>query len=181
MSRSLSTVVVANRGEIARRIMRTCRAMGLRSVGLYSDPDRRSPHVREADEAFRLPGATPADTYLDVGKVIDVAHRSGADAVHPGYGFVSENADAAQACIDAGLVWVGPSPAAIRAMASKVESKRLVGGVGVPLLPSATIEGDHVDEWRRAAATVGYPLLVKASAGGGGKGMRRVDGPDTLA
>jgi propionyl-CoA carboxylase alpha chain len=161
----LSTVLVANRGEIARRVFRSCRDLGLSTVAVYSDADSGSPHVAEADAAVRLPGDAPGDTYLRADLLIEAALRSGADAVHPGYGFLSENAAFAQAVRDAGLTWIGPPPAAIAAMGSKIESKRLMTAAGVPVLgeldPAALTEAD-------------LPVLIKASAGGGGRGMRIV-------
>jgi propionyl-CoA carboxylase alpha chain len=161
----LRCVLVANRGEIARRVFRTCRELGLSTVAVYSDADARLPHVVEADAAVRLPGDAAADTYLRADLLVDAALRSGADAVHPGYGFLSENAAFARAVQDAGLTWIGPPPAAIEAMGSKVESKRLMAAAGVPVLaalqPGAVTEAD-------------LPVLIKASAGGGGRGMRIV-------
>jgi propionyl-CoA carboxylase alpha chain len=161
----LTRVLVANRGEIARRVFRTCRALGLSTVAVYSDADSASPHVSEADAAVRLPGKAAADTYLRADLLIEAALRAGADAVHPGYGFLSENAEFARAVQEAGLTWVGPPPAAIAAMGSKIESKRLMAAAGVPVLaaldPSAVTEAD-------------LPVLIKASAGGGGRGMRVV-------
>ena len=161
----LSTVLVANRGEIARRVFRSCRDLGLSTVAVYSDADSGSPHVTEADAAVRLPGDAPGDTYLRADLLIEAALRSGADAVHPGYGFLSENAAFAQAVRDAGLTWIGPPPAAIAAMGSKIESKRLMTAAGVPVLgeldPAALTDAD-------------LPVLIKASAGGGGRGMRIV-------
>jgi propionyl-CoA carboxylase alpha chain len=158
-------VLVANRGEIARRVIATCHRLGLAAVAVCSDPDLDAPHVREADVAVRLPGASASDTYLRGDLLVDAALRAGADAVHPGYGFLSENAGFARAVIDAGLVWIGPSPEAIEVMGSKIASKRLVAAAGVPVLasldPDAVTDGD-------------LPLLVKASAGGGGRGMRIV-------
>jgi acetyl/propionyl-CoA carboxylase alpha subunit len=166
-------LLVANRGEIARRVFRTAREMGIATVALHSDADAFAPFVAEADEAVRLPGNTPAETYLRIDAVVDAAMRSGADAVHPGYGFLSENAAFAQAVLDAGLTWVGPPPAAIEAMGSKLGAKRMMRAAGVPTLPWAeAVEG---------AAEVGYPLLVKASAGGGGRGMRIVRSAGELA
>jgi len=174
-------VLVANRGEIARRVFRTCRDLGVATVAVYSEPDRMSPHAREADVAVPLGGSSSTESYLDVAKILDAATRAGADAVHPGYGFLAENAEFAEACLDAGLVWIGPPPAAIRAMARKVEAKELAASAGVPLLPSAAVDGDDPGAWATAADAVGYPLLVKASSGGGGKGMRRVDRASDLA
>ncbi len=164
----IHTLLVANRGEIARRVMRTARDMGIRTVAVFSEPDARAPHVAEADVAVALGGATATESYLDVDRILDAARRSGADAVHPGYGFLAENAGFATACAEAGLTLIGPSAAAIEAMGSKVRAKELAVEAGVPVLAS----GDP-DE-------VGFPLLVKASAGGGGTGMRLVERPDQL-
>jgi acetyl/propionyl-CoA carboxylase alpha subunit len=169
----MRTLLVANRGEIARRVFRTARAMGLRTVAVYSEPDADAPFVREADLAVALPGATAAETYLRGDEVVAAAKAAGADAVHPGYGFLSENAAFAQAVLDAGLTWVGPPPAAIAAMGSKLDAKRLMRDAGVPTLPWVESPDD--------ADTVGYPLLVKASAGGGGRGMRVVRSAHELA
>ena len=157
-------LLVANRGEIARRIFRTARTMGIATVAVHSDPDADAPHAREADEAVRLPGATALDTYLDSGRVLAAAAATGADAIHPGYGFLSENAGFARACAAAGITFVGPSPEAIEAMGSKVAAKQLMAGAGVPVLPSD-----------------GFPVLVKAAFGGGGRGMRIVRDPSGLA
>jgi propionyl-CoA carboxylase alpha chain len=175
------TLLVANRGEVAGRIFRTASAMGIRTVAVHSDPDAHSPHVHDADRAVALGGSTPAESYLDIGKVVDAARRSGADAVHPGYGFLAENAEFAAACADAGLVFVGPSPESIAAMGRKDRAKEIARKAGVPVLPDAVVTGDDPGGWRAAAAGVGYPLLVKATAGGGGKGMRLVTAPAELA
>jgi propionyl-CoA carboxylase alpha chain len=161
----ITSVLVANRGEIARRIFRTCRDLGLATVAVYSDADRDSPHVREADGAVRLPGLRPADTYLRADLLLNAALLAGADAVHPGYGFLSENGSFAHAVTEAGLTWVGPPPSAIDVMGSKVESKRLMLAAGVPSLPE--LEPADVTE-------ADLPVLIKASAGGGGRGMRVV-------
>ncbi|MEV6777832.1 biotin carboxylase N-terminal domain-containing protein [Streptomyces syringium] len=161
----IRSVLVANRGEIARRVFRTCRSLGIGTVAVYSDADVSAAHVREADAAVRLPGAAPADTYLRGDLVVAAALAAGADAVHPGYGFLSEDAGFAAAVAEAGLVWIGPPPSAISAMASKTRAKSLMAGAGVPLLSS-------VDPASVSAADL--PLLVKASAGGGGRGMRVV-------
>jgi propionyl-CoA carboxylase alpha chain len=161
----ITSVLVANRGEIARRVFRTCRTLGLGTVAVFSDADANAPHAVEADAAVRLPGASPTDTYLRSDLIVDAARRAGADAIHPGYGFLSENAAFARAVMDAGLVWIGPSPAAIDAMGSKIESKRLMAAAGVPVLP-------ELDPATVSAADL--PVLVKASAGGGGRGMRVV-------
>ena len=159
----ITRLLVANRGEIARRVFATCRRLGIETVAVHSDADADLPHVREADFTVRLPGSSPAETYLRGDLVIDAARRAGADAVHPGYGFLSESAGFAQAVIDAGLTWIGPPPAAIEAMGSKIGAKELMAAAGVPVLgaPSPPAEAD-------------LPLLVKASAGGGGRGMRIV-------
>jgi propionyl-CoA carboxylase alpha chain len=162
---NITSVLVANRGEIARRVFRTCRALGLGTAAVFSDPDAEAPHVREADAAVRLPGAAPADTYLCADLIIDAAKRTGADAVHPGYGFLSENAAFARAVLDAGLSWIGPPPEAIDAMGSKIESKRLMDAAGVPVLRQLDPQ---------AVTAADLPVLVKASAGGGGRGMRVV-------
>jgi len=163
--RQITRVLVANRGEIARRVFRTCRTLGLGTVAVFSDPDAGSPHVVEADAAVRLPGATPADTYLRADLILEAARRAGADAIHPGYGFLSESAAFARAVAEAGLTWIGPPPAAVDSMGSKIESKRLMAAAGVPVLaeldPETVTAGD-------------LPVLIKASAGGGGRGMRVV-------
>ena len=175
---AMKRILVANRGEIARRVFRTARAMGIETVAVYSEPDTDAPFVREADISIPLRGATSAETYLDVEQIVDAVRRSGADAVHPGYGFLSENAGFAEAMGAAGVTWIGPTPESIRAMALKVEAKRLASSAGVPLVPGAEL-GDGVDA-AAVAVEVGYPLLVKASAGGGGKGMRIVERPEDL-
>ncbi|MFD7829209.1 acetyl/propionyl/methylcrotonyl-CoA carboxylase subunit alpha [Kitasatospora sp. NPDC059803] len=159
----ITNLLVANRGEIARRVFRTCRALGVATTAVHSDPDAGAAHVREADAAVRLPGAAPADTYLRADLIVRAALAAGADAVHPGYGFLSESAEFAQAVLDAGLVWVGPPPAAIAAMGSKTAAKRLMAAAGVPVLDALT-DPTEAD----------LPLLVKAAAGGGGRGMRVV-------
>ena len=176
----ITSLLVANRGEIACRIIRTARAMGITTVAVHSDADATSPHVAAADLAVRLPGASPTDTYLRHDLILDAARRSGADAVHPGYGFLSESGDFARAVLAAGLVWVGPSPAAIDAMGSKIGSKDLMRAAGVPTLPSVTVDGDTPPD-PAEVDRLGWPLLVKASAGGGGRGMRIVEGPVELA
>ncbi|HWB67018.1 MAG TPA: biotin carboxylase N-terminal domain-containing protein [Mycobacteriales bacterium] len=169
----MRSLLVANRGEIARRIFRTAREMGLSTVAVFSEADADMPFVAEADRAVMLPGVTPAETYLRGDLIVDAARRSGADAVHPGYGFLAENADFARQVTEAGLTWVGPPASAIEAMGSKLEAKRLMREAGVPALPWADDLAD--------ADTVGLPLLVKASAGGGGRGMRIVRDAASLA
>ncbi len=162
-------LLVANRGEIARRVFRTCRDLGVETVAVYSDADADAPHVAEADQAVRL--GDPM-SYLDAAKIVEAALASGADAVHPGYGFLSENAGFARAVLDAGLIWIGPPPEAVAAMGAKIEAKALMAAAGVPVLPTHDLDGD---------ARPDVPLLVKASAGGGGRGMRIVRDPEELA
>jgi propionyl-CoA carboxylase alpha chain len=170
--RPIDKLLVANRGEIARRVFRTCRQMGIATVAVFSDPDRHAPFAREADEAVALGGATAADSYLRAEAIVDAALRAGADAIHPGYGFLAENAAFASACGDAGVTFVGPSPEVIAAMGSKIEAKRRMRDAGVPVLPSIDLGSEHDDGLVEAAERLGLPLLAKASAGGGGRGMR---------
>jgi len=169
----ITTLLVANRGEIARRIMRTAKEMGISTVAIYADGDAEAPFVTEADSAIALGGRTSAETYLDVSKVLDACKRAGADAVHPGYGFLSENADFARAINDAGVSWIGPTPEVIAAMGDKLSAKKLMEAADVPTLPAIEITPDT--DLVRAANEIGYPVLVKASAGGGGRGMRVVE------
>ena len=172
-------VLVANRGEIAVRILRACGERGLRTVAVYSDADRAALHVRYANEAYRI-GPPPArDSYLNISAIIDAARTSEADAIHPGYGFLAENDVFAQAVLDAGLAWVGPTPAAMRAMGNKVTARRMMMAAGVPVVPG-TEAGLSEAENLRAAEDIGYPVLVKAAAGGGGKGMRLVNEPSEM-
>jgi acetyl/propionyl-CoA carboxylase alpha subunit len=178
--RTIRRVLVANRGEIARRVFATCRRLGIGTVAVHSDVDADAPFVADADLAVGLGGSTPADSYLRGDAIVDAARRAGADAIHPGYGFLAENAAFAQAVLDAGLTWIGPSPAAITAMGSKTEARTRMEAAGVPVLPGRHLHGEAGDALLAAAEEVGYPLLVKASAGGGGKGMRLVEGPDGL-
>ena len=181
---TISNLLIANRGEIASRIIRTARAMDITTVAVFSDPDAGLPFVLEADEAVRLPGSAPGETYLRAEALIAAAAATGADAVHPGYGFLSENAGFARACTAAGLTFVGPSPEAIEAMGSKTAAKELMAAAGVPVLPGAVFDdGAEPDpaELRKAAAEIGFPVLVKAAYGGGGRGMRIVPGPDEIA
>lgn len=168
-------VLVANRGEIAVRIIRALKEFGIASVAVYSDADRASLAVRMADEAVHLGPAPSRDSYLRIDKIIDAAQRVGAEAIHPGYGFLSENADFAQACVDAGIVFIGPPAAAIRAVGSKTAARKLAIEVGAPVVPGTEQSVKDPEEARRIARAVGYPVLLKAAAGGGGKGMRRVD------
>ena len=173
-------VLIANRGEIARRVIRSCRELGVETVAVYSDADADEPHVREADEAVRVGPPPATDSYLVIDRVIDAARRTGADAIHPGYGFLSENAAFAEACADAGITFIGPSPEVIRLMGDKAAAKRQLEAAGVPVVPGRHDE-DLTDAHLTAAAEdIGYPVLVKAVAGGGGKGMRAVEGPEDL-
>ncbi|HEY2241745.1 MAG TPA: biotin carboxylase N-terminal domain-containing protein, partial [Streptosporangiaceae bacterium] len=177
LPKPMRKLLIANRGEIASRVIRTARAMDLATVAVFSDPDQGLPFVRDADEAVRLPGSAPADTYLNAGALLAAAAATGADSVHPGYGFLSENAGFARACAAAGLTFVGPSPEAIEAMGSKIGAKEIMAAAGVPVLPGAVF--DDVAEpdpaaLVKAADDIGYPVLVKAAFGGGGRGMRIV-------
>ena len=176
--RPIRRLLVANRGEIARRILRTAHTMGIGTVAVFADGDAGSPHVREADTAIALGGRTSAETYLDIGKLLDACRRTGADAVHPGYGFLSENAGFAQAVIDQGLTWVGPTPAAIRGIGDKLAAKRLMQTLNVPTLQAHELAPG--EDASAAALAIGYPVLVKAAAGGGGRGMRVVESPADL-
>jgi propionyl-CoA carboxylase alpha chain len=177
MTQSISTLLIANRGEIAARVIRTAHALGIATVAVYSDPDAEASYVTMADQAVRLPGAAPADTYLRGDLIIAAAAATGAGAIHPGYGFLSENAAFARACADAGLTFVGPSPGTIQAMSDKVAAKATLAAAGVPVLPSVTVDSGGLDA---DASTVGFPLLVKAAFGGGGRGMRLVSDPSQL-
>ncbi|MFW6070719.1 MAG: acetyl-CoA carboxylase biotin carboxylase subunit, partial [bacterium] len=166
-------VLIANRGEIAVRVQRACHKLGLKTVAVFSDADRNALHVRYADEAYHIGPPPATESYLDIDKLIDVARQSGAEAVHPGYGFLAERAEFAQACYDAGLVFIGPPPAAISTMGDKQQARQTVQAAGVPVVPG-TEPGVEDDAILAAAHDVGFPLLVKAAAGGGGKGMRPV-------
>ena len=174
-------ILIANRGEIACRVAATARRMGIRTVAVYSDADAQALHVRHCDAAVHIGGSAAADSYLRGDAIIAAAQASGAQAVHPGYGFLSENADFAQACLDAGLVFIGPSPDAIRAMGLKAQSKELMGRAGVPLVPGYHGADQDAALLQREADRIGYPVLIKASAGGGGKGMRIVEAPGDFA
>jgi 3-methylcrotonyl-CoA carboxylase alpha subunit len=168
-------ILVANRGEIVCRIARTARRLGLTTIAVYSDADRQAQHVRSADEAYHLGAAPAAESYLNIGKLIALAKRVGADAIHPGYGFLSENAAFAQACVDAGLIFIGPPAAAIKAMGSKSASKAAMAAAGVPVAPGYHGGEQSAQRLIEEAGRVGYPLIIKASAGGGGKGMQVVN------
>ena len=165
-------VLVANRGEIAIRVMRTLKEMGIVSVGVYSEADREAPHVREADEAFLLGPPVPAESYLAIAKIVETARRAGAEAIHPGYGFLAENSQFAGACEEAGIVFVGPPASAIEAMGSKTRAREIMAGAGVPIVPGTTEPTESVAAARKEAKAIGYPVACKAAGGGGGKGFR---------
>jgi acetyl-CoA/propionyl-CoA/long-chain acyl-CoA carboxylase, biotin carboxylase, biotin carboxyl carrier protein len=165
-------VLIANRGEIAIRVARTLKEMGIGSVAVYSEIDRDAPHVREADEAYLIGPAVPAESYLNILKIIDTAKQAGAEAIHPGYGFLAENADFARACAEAGIVFVGPPPEAIESMGSKTRAREIMAAAGVPIVPGATEPAPDLDAARKQAEDAGYPVACKAAGGGGGKGFR---------
>src|SRR5262245_56450819 len=173
-------ILIANRGEIAARIIRTCRAMGIGTVAIYADPDRHAPFVRAADEAVSIGPPLASASFLAIERIVEIAKRMGADAVHPGYGFLAENAAFAAACGAAGVSFIGPSAEAIRRMGSKIEAKRIMSAAGVPVIPGFEAVGLSDAEIGIRSREVGYPVLVKASAGGGGKGMRVVHEPTAL-
>lgn len=168
-------VLVANRGEIALRVISTCSRLGIATVAIYSDADVRAPHVQAASEAFAIGGFTPRESYLVIEKVIEVAKKSGADAIHPGYGFLSENAEFAQACADAGITFIGPSPAAIAMLGDKTAARDVAIASDVPISPGSDGAVATLEEARAVVAAIGYPVIIKAAAGGGGKGMRIVE------
>ena len=174
-------VLVANRGEIALRIMRTCREMGIATVAVYSDVDALALHVLEADEAVHIGPAEPAKSYLDINRVIDAARKTDADAIHPGYGFLAENAAFAERCETAGIVFIGPPPRVIRDLGDKIVARRIMKESGVPVIPGMTDAAGDAPALTAQAETLGYPVLIKAAAGGGGKGMRIVNHPGELA
>jgi acetyl-CoA carboxylase biotin carboxylase subunit len=173
-------VLIANRGEIAIRVIRACQELGLRSIAVYSDADRNALHVRMADEAYYLGPAIAAQSYLSIPKLLEVAREAGAQAVHPGYGFLSENAEFVDACHEAGLIFVGPSAQAQRAMGEKTAARRTAQAVGVPIVPGAMTDNADEEQIQALADQLGYPLLLKAAAGGGGKGIRFVGDPHDL-
>src|SRR6478672_10434623 len=173
-------VLIANRGEIAIRVARTLKEMGIGSVAVYSEIDRDAPHVREADEAFLIGPAVPAESYLNIAKIIETAKEAGAEAIHPGYGFLAENAEFARACDEAGIVFVGPPPEAIEAMGSKTRAREIMAEAGVPIVPGATEPAKDVEAARKQADEAGYPVACKAAGGGGGKGFRVAMSADEL-
>jgi acetyl-CoA/propionyl-CoA carboxylase biotin carboxyl carrier protein len=174
-------VLIANRGEISIRVARTLKEMGIGSVAVYSEIDRDAPHVREADEAFLIGPAVPAESYLNTLKIIDTARQAGAEAIHPGYGFLAENADFARACAEAGVAFIGPPPEAIEAMGSKTRAREIMAEAGVPIVPGATEPAVDLDAARKQAEDAGYPVACKAAGGGGGKGFRVAMSADDLA
>jgi acetyl-CoA carboxylase biotin carboxylase subunit len=177
----LKKILVANRGEIAVRIIRACQELGYEAVAIYSDADRMAPHVRMAQEAYNIGPPPAVDSYLRADKIIDIARQCGVDGIHPGYGFLAENADFAEAVCEAGLTWIGPPPDAIRLMGDKLTARKTMAVANVPLVPGTDQSGDvNDDELLAAAQQLGFPLLVKAAAGGGGKGMRNVFKPEAL-
>ena len=173
-------ILIANRGEIAVRVIRACHEMGIAAVVVYSEVDRASLHVRKADEAFPIGAAAASESYLNIDKILDVARRSGAEAIHPGYGFLSENAKFAQACADAGVKFIGPTAAAMSAMGSKTRARQAMEKAGVPLVPGTSRGVESLEEAEGVAERIGYPVMLKAAAGGGGKGMRLVHAPGQL-
>ena len=170
--KKISAVLIANRGEIAVRVARACRDHGVKSIAIYSDEDRTSLHVATADEAFSLNGLSAAETYLDQSKILEIAKSSGADAIHPGYGFLSENANFAQRVIEAGLIWIGPPPAAIRELGDKVSARKIAAKVGAPLVAGTADPVDSPDEVIAFAKEHGLPVAIKAAHGGGGRGLK---------
>jgi len=175
------SVLIANRGEIALRIQRTARRLGMRTIAVYAEADRDAPHCQMADIALPIGASHPQASYLNIAAILDAARRSGAEAVHPGYGFLAESAEFAESCIDAGLVFIGPPAAAIRAMGNKAGAKRLMEAAGVPCVPGYLGEDQADERMAQEAARIGYPVMIKAAAGGGGRGMRRVDQPEQFA
>ena len=165
-------VLIANRGEIAIRVVRTLKEMGIVSVAVYSEIDRDAPHVREADEAYLIGPAVPAESYLNIPKIIETAKEAGAEGIHPGYGFLAENADMARACADAGITWIGPPPESIEAMGSKTRAREIMEKAGVPIVPGATEPAADLSAAKAQAEDAGYPVACKAAGGGGGKGFR---------
>jgi len=167
-------ILIANRGEIAVRVIRACHEMGIAAVAVYSDVDRASLHVRKADEAYPIGPASASESYLNIQKILDVAERSGADAIHPGYGFLSENAKFARACTNAGVKFIGPTAAAMEAMGSKTRARQAMERAGVPFVPGTSRGLESFEQAEQVATRIGYPIMLKAAAGGGGKGMRLV-------
>src|SRR5689334_17429967 len=176
----LKALLVANRGEIACRIFRTAKRLGIRTIAVFSDADATSRHVREADEAVRIGPAAPRESYLNISRLLDAARASGAQGIHPGYGFLSENAEFADACVKAGLRFVGPPAAAIAAMGSKIVAKARMRTAGVPVLPGYEGKEQDLEHLQAQARRLGMPLIIKPAAGGGGKGMKIIRDPAQL-
>lgn len=181
MRRTIQKVLIANRGEIALRVIRACREMGLGTVAVYSDADRAALHVLHADEAYRLGPAAASESYLRGDLILEIARRSAADAVHPGYGFLSENAEFAEACTAAGIIFIGPPAGAMRVLGSKTRARQAADAAAMPRVPGSVTGLTSTQEALRVAAEIGYPVMLKAAAGGGGKGMRAVSAPEDLA
>ncbi len=169
---SITKILIANRGEIAVRIARACKDSGISSVAIYAEPDRDALHVLHADEAYSLNGTIASETFLSIPKILEIAKRSGADAIHPGYGFLSENADFAQSVIDAGLIWIGPPPAAIKSLGDKVQARHIAAKVGAPLVPGTKDPVNDASEVVDFANKYGLPIAIKAAFGGGGRGLK---------
>jgi acetyl-CoA carboxylase biotin carboxylase subunit len=173
-------ILIANRGEIAVRVIRACHEMGIAAIAVYSDVDRASLHVRKADEAYPIGAPAASESYLNIKKILDVAERSGAEAIHPGYGFLSENAKFARSCADAGVKFIGPTAAAMDAMGSKTKARQAMERVGIPFVPGTSRGLESFEQAQEVAARIGYPIMLKAASGGGGKGMRLVHAPEEL-
>ena len=173
-------ILIANRGEIAVRVIRACHEMGIAAVAVYSDVDRASLHVRKADEAYPIGAPAASESYLNIPKILDVAHRSGADAIHPGYGFLSENAKFAKACVESGVKFIGPTAEAMNAMGSKTQARQAMERASVPIVPGTSRGLESIGQAEQVAERIGYPVMLKAAAGGGGKGMRLVNNPQDL-
>ncbi|MFH1701419.1 MAG: acetyl-CoA carboxylase biotin carboxylase subunit [Candidatus Zixiibacteriota bacterium] len=180
MPKLFNKVLVANRGEIAVRVLRACKTLDIKTVAVYSTADKYAVHTLMADEAYEIGPPPPLESYLNIDKIIEAAKLSGADAIHPGYGFLAENSNFAQACIDNKIAFIGPPPDAILLMGNKVESRKKMAGAGIPLIPGMKGAGKSLDEFNKVADEAGYPVLIKAAAGGGGKGMRIVKDPSEL-
>ncbi|MGH3366455.1 MAG: biotin carboxylase N-terminal domain-containing protein, partial [Nocardioidaceae bacterium] len=181
LPKPLRRVLIANRGEIAVRVVRACKDSGIESVAVYAEPDRDALFVRLADQAYSLGGSTPGDSYLSIEKIVEVAERSGADSVHPGYGFLAENADFAKAVLDAGLVWIGPPPPAIHSLGDKVQARHIAQKVGAPLVAGTPDPVSDADEVLEFAREHGLPIAIKAAYGGGGRGLKVARTEDEVA
>lgn len=176
----IKKVLVANRGEIAIRVIKACRELGIPSVAVYSEADRKSLHIQMADEAVEIGPPPPSESYLNISKIIEIAKKTGADAIHPGYGFLAENWQFAKACEDEGIIFIGPNPTAMRLLGNKVESRKEMEKAGIPVIPGMKSSTKDFDLFKMEAGKIGYPVLIKAAGGGGGKGMRIIRNPDEL-